>query len=64
MLLCHCYKVTNSHIKECIQKGACNLDDVKRACGACTGCGCCAEAVVEQILVELSKKPKTYEYTK
>lgn len=62
MILCHCFRVSHNHIKECVAKGACSLEDVKKACRACTGCGGCVESVNAQLLVEISRKPKTHEY--
>ena len=60
MILCHCHKVTHRHIQKCVEAGACNMKDLKEACGACTGCGGCTQAVEDQLLVSLSSK-RNYE---
>ena len=41
MLVCHCHRVCDRAIRECIDTGARSVEDVGRACGAGTGCGGC-----------------------
>jgi bacterioferritin-associated ferredoxin len=49
MLVCHCYGVSDSHIRDLVRKGARSGREVARACGAGTGCGGC-RLLVREIL--------------
>jgi len=40
-VLCHCFKVAESTVDQCITSGATNVREVREACGAGGGCmGC------------------------
>ena len=41
MLVCHCMKVCDRTIRECVERGARSVEDVGRECQAGTGCGGC-----------------------
>jgi bacterioferritin-associated ferredoxin len=41
LLVCHCRRVCDRTIRECIREGAASIDEVGQACGAGTGCGGC-----------------------
>ena len=41
MLVCHCKKICDRTIRECVERGARSVEDVGRACQAGTGCGGC-----------------------
>ena len=45
MLVCHCAKVCDRTVRECIDSGARSIDDVGRACGAGTFCGGCIPTI-------------------
>ncbi len=45
MYVCHCRAVTDRHICEAIESGACDPETVTRRCGAGGGCGGCLPAV-------------------
>ncbi|HXJ20022.1 MAG TPA: (2Fe-2S)-binding protein [Polyangia bacterium] len=45
MLVCHCRRVCDRTIRECIREGAESIEEVGRACGAGTGCGGCQPAI-------------------
>ena len=41
LLVCHCMKVCDRTIRECVERGARSVEEVGRACQAGTGCGGC-----------------------
>ena len=41
MLVCHCKRVCDRTIRECVERGARSVEEVGRACEAGTGCGGC-----------------------
>src|SRR5262249_34054780 len=41
LLVCHCNKVCDRVIRECVDRGARSVEDVGRECGAGTACGGC-----------------------
>jgi bacterioferritin-associated ferredoxin len=43
--VCHCRAVTDRHICEAIEAGACDPETVSRRCGAGGACGGCLPAV-------------------
>jgi bacterioferritin-associated ferredoxin len=45
LLVCHCHRVCDRIIRECIDGGARSLDDIGRACGAGTACGGCQPTI-------------------
>ena len=45
LLVCHCHRVCDRVIRECIDDGARSLDDIGRACGAGTACGGCQPTI-------------------
>ena len=45
MLVCHCLRVFDGVIRECVRSGARSVDDVSARCGAGTGCGGCLESI-------------------
>lgn len=45
MLVCHCHRVCDRVIRECVEDGARSLDDIGRACGAGTACGGCQPTI-------------------
>jgi bacterioferritin-associated ferredoxin len=45
LLICHCVRVCDRDIRECVRAGARTTDDVGRSCGAGTRCGGCREAI-------------------
>ncbi len=51
MLICHCLRVFDRTIRQCVREGAVTPDDVIAACGAgsrCGGCRASIEAIVER----------------
>ena len=62
MLVCHCKRVHCRDIRDAVQNGAENVDEVGEQCGAGTGCGGCrplVEKVVERELVTLGRRRRT-----
>ena len=45
MLVCHCLRVFDRAIRECVRSGARSVDEVGSRCGAGTGCGGCREFI-------------------
>ena len=45
MLVCHCRRVCDRTVRECIREGAASVEEVGRACGAGTGCGGCQPTI-------------------
>jgi len=45
LLVCHCRRVCDRTIRECIRDGAASIEEVGGACGAGTGCGGCQPAI-------------------
>lgn len=41
MILCLCQGVSDREVIEVVERGASTVSDVKRQCGAGTGCGMC-----------------------
>jgi bacterioferritin-associated ferredoxin len=46
-VVCHCSGTTKRQIKELINNGVDNLDEISRMTGACSGCGACDVSVLE-----------------
>ncbi|WP_271715554.1 (2Fe-2S)-binding protein [Anaeromicropila herbilytica] len=52
-IVCNCMNVTVQDVKDAIDKGASNLEEVKEVTGAATVCGACEEyltSVVDEFL--------------
>ncbi len=47
MIVCHCLGKTERDVRRAVRRGAGNLTEVRRACGAGSGCGGCAGAVLQ-----------------
>jgi bacterioferritin-associated ferredoxin len=45
LLVCHCRKVCDRTIRECIDRGARSVEDVGQACQAGTACGGCLPTI-------------------
>jgi len=45
LLVCHCRKVCDRTIRECIDRGARSVEDVGQACQAGTACGGCVPTI-------------------
>jgi NAD(P)H-nitrite reductase large subunit len=45
VLVCHCHRVCDRTILECIRNGARSIEEVSRSCGAGTSCGGCRPAI-------------------
>ncbi len=45
VIVCHCRRVTDRHIRQAVRQGACTLGEVARACQAGGSCGGCAAAI-------------------
>ena len=53
MIVCHCRCTTDREIRRAVRDGAVSLREVGNRCGAASGCGGCAGAVLEIISTEL-----------
>jgi bacterioferritin-associated ferredoxin len=51
LLVCHCRRVCDRTIRECIRDGAASIDEVGQSCGAGTGCGGC-QPTIASLLAE------------
>ena len=51
MYVCMCQAVRDSEIRNAVQAGARDLDDVAESLGVGTGCGCCRD-YAEQLIQE------------
>ena len=56
MIVCHCNATTDREIRRAVRSGASSLREVSRTCGAASGCGGCAETVLEIISSELGAR--------
>lgn len=45
MWVCHCVGLHDRQIREAVEAGAGDIEEVGRACGAATHCGGCADEV-------------------
>ena len=45
LLVCHCRKVCDRIIRQCVERGARSLEEVARACQAGTACGGCIPTI-------------------
>ena len=45
MLVCHCLRVFDGAIRECVRVGARTTNDVAERCGAGSQCGGCRESI-------------------
>jgi bacterioferritin-associated ferredoxin len=45
LLVCHCARVCDRTIRDCLDRGARSIEDVGRACGAGTVCGGCRPTI-------------------
>ena len=41
MIVCHCNAISDREVRAAVLDGACDVDDVTRACGAGGDCGSC-----------------------
>lgn len=55
MLVCHCHRVNDHRIRQCVREGCPSPGSVARMCGAGTGCGGCAPLVKALVREELSQ---------
>ena len=58
MLVCHCLRVFDRTIRECVRAGACTADAVSERCGAGTGCGGCRESIEAIVEREAAPAPR------
>jgi bacterioferritin-associated ferredoxin len=49
MMVCHCRAVRDSVIREVIEAGVLDVDDIIAACGAGSRCGGCRETLEELV---------------
>jgi bacterioferritin-associated ferredoxin len=54
MLVCHCLRVFERTVKECVREGARCADEVAERCGAGSRCGGCRPSVEDIIERETS----------
>ena len=47
MIVCHCLGKTERDVRRAVRRGAGNLAEVRRACGAGSGCGGCVGALLK-----------------
>jgi bacterioferritin-associated ferredoxin len=59
VIVCHCHAVSDRVVREAVQAGAADVDDVGDVCGAGTDCGGClnrlAMVVASENPVELAR---------
>ncbi|MFO7177090.1 MAG: (2Fe-2S)-binding protein [Pseudomonadota bacterium] len=56
MLVCHCKRVCDRTIRQCVLEGARSVDQVGAACRAGTGCGGCRPLVEALIELEVRRR--------
>jgi bacterioferritin-associated ferredoxin len=52
LIVCHCRGTTDREIRRAVRDGSTSLRDVSARCGAASGCGSCAAAVLEVMAAE------------
>jgi bacterioferritin-associated ferredoxin len=52
LLVCHCTRVCDRTIKDCVDRGARSVEDVGRACQAGTVCGGCRPTIAALVAGE------------
>jgi bacterioferritin-associated ferredoxin len=57
VLVCHCLRVFDGEIRECVQRGARSCDEVADRCGAGSACGGCRDSI-ESLLKRDQSAPK------
>ncbi len=57
MLVCHCHAVNDRMIRQCVSDGARSEHEVRKACGAGSGCGGC-RPVIDR-LIELHHRTRS-----
>lgn len=62
MIVCHCRCATDREIRRAVREGATSLHEVGSRCGAASGCGGCADAVVEIISAELGASARAADF--
>jgi len=62
VIVCHCRCATDREIRRAVREGATSLHEVGSRCGAGSGCGGCADAVVEIISAELGSVSRAQDY--
>jgi bacterioferritin-associated ferredoxin len=45
MIICHCNVLSDRHVRDAVDCGACSVDDVGAHCGAGTRCGSCRPTI-------------------
>jgi bacterioferritin-associated ferredoxin len=45
VLVCHCLRVFDGEIRECVRTGARSVDEVSERCGAGSACGGCRDSI-------------------
>ena len=49
MYVCICKSITDSQIRNAVNKGACSMRDLCQNLGACSQCGRCAQHVLSEL---------------
>lgn len=49
MFVCVCHAVTDREIREAVDDGVADLDQLQAHCGAGSGCGCC-KAMAQELI--------------
>jgi len=55
MLVCHCRRVNDREIRQCVRDGCTSARTVSRICGAGSGCGGCMPLVKALVKDELTQ---------
>jgi bacterioferritin-associated ferredoxin len=55
LLVCHCLKVCDRIVRECVREGARSADEVGNACGAGRACGGCRSSIDAIVTGELAR---------
>lgn len=61
MIVCLCEGISDKEVRRCIVAGACSLRQIRKACGAGSGCGLCRPFLRQMIeihgAIEKIKEP-------
>jgi assimilatory nitrate reductase catalytic subunit len=58
MIVCHCFRVSDREIRNCVREGACNVGEVGQVCDAGMACGGCRPEIARIVDTEGVPQPR------